>query len=236
MHIDIGGDIREGTFIKRLNRFVAEILVDNTYHLAHVPNTGRMKELLVKGARIIIRKVRDDKRKTKYDLLMVYHRDILVCIDSKLPNYLLYKAFYNRELDIFNGYIEVKKEITYGSSRLDIGLIGDNKNTLIEAKCVTYVKDGVAMFPDAPTIRGTKHVNELIKAREEGFESGIIFVIQRNDANIFKPNYNMDKDFSKAIKLAYDNGVKVKAFICDITPNRISLIKDAVVKIDIGNL
>lgn len=225
MNYFIRGDLVEGIFLKRLNRFVAEVLVDNKKRLSHVPNTGRMKELLVKGEKVILRRVKNRKRKTKFDLLMVYKNDILVQIDSKIPNILLYNALKENNINCFNSYNEVKREVTYGNSRFDIALKG-RKNTLIEAKCVTYVRNKVAKFPDAPTIRGTKHVNELIKAKREGFNAAIFFIIQRNDAEKFTPNRELDPDFSKALEKAYKEGVVVKAMICQVNKEKISLSKE----------
>lgn len=234
MHINFIGDLTEAYFKKRINRFVAEIIVQGKQEIAHVPNTGRMKELLVEGAKIIVRRVNSTTRKTKFDLLMAYYNGILVSIDSKLPNRLVYKGFYEKKFDFFKGYKEVKKEVVYGNSRLDIGLLGENKRALIEVKCATYVKDGVAMFPDAPTLRGTKHVRELIKAKKNGIDAGIIFVIQRNDASSFIPNWEMDEGFSQALVEAIDNGVLVKALLCNVEKNRIIIDKEVAIKVKKG--
>lgn len=231
MHHDFEGNLVEGYFQKRLNRFIGEILVDGRKEITHVPNTGRMRELLVEGARIIVRRVESKSRKTKFDLLMVYHNDILIAIDSKLPNTLIYKGFVNKELSFFKEYAEVKKEVVYGNSRLDIGLLGRNKRALIEVKCVTFVEGEIAKFPDAPTTRGTRHVNELIDAKKHGIESGIIFVIQRKDATIFTPNWNMDPEFSKALEKAYYEGILIKAFTCHVKKERILIDREIEIKI-----
>ncbi|WP_425447155.1 DNA/RNA nuclease SfsA [Dethiothermospora halolimnae] len=231
--MDIKGHILEAYFVKRINRFVAEIEVNGKIEISHVPNTGRMKELLVKGVKVLVRLVDDIKRKTKYDLLMVYHNNILVSIDSKLPNYLLYQGFKERDLKFWGNYDIVKKEVTYGNSRIDIGLIGKNGNTLIEAKCVTLVENGVAKFPDAPTKRGTKHINELIHANRKGINTGVIFVIQRQDANTFMPNWDMDKEFSQALVKAYNEGVIIKALVCSVKKDSISLTHEINVNFEV---
>lgn len=228
--IDIHGELKEAVFIKRLNRFVAEISIDDQIHLSHVPNTGRMKELLLPGARIIVRQVYNSDRKTKFDLLMVYHNDILVLIDSYMPNKILYKSLVDRKLSYFDNYIEVAREVKYKNSRFDIALKG-KRNTLIEAKCVTYVKNGIARFPDAPTSRGTKHVLELIDAVEEGFHAAVVFVIQREDAKVFMPNDSMDPKFSEALKLAHKNNVIIKAIKCKVSGNNIGLWQGVEVKL-----
>ncbi|RKD34779.1 sugar fermentation stimulation protein SfsA [Thermohalobacter berrensis] len=221
--MSIKGDIQEAFFIKRLNRFVAKILVNNKIEFAHVPNTGRMKELLIKDRKVLVRKVEDKNRKTKYDLLMVFYKDTLVAIDSRLPNKILYKAFYNKQLPYFKDYVEVKKEINFGKSRFDIGLVNRKNIVLIEAKCVTLVENNIAKFPDAPTERGTKHIKEIIKASSEGFGTGIFFIIQRNDAKFFSPNWELDSKFSEALKEANDRGVLIKAITCNINKEKMSL-------------
>lgn len=229
------GNLLEGVFSKRLNRFLAEIFVEDKIVLTHVPNTGRMKELLVEGARIIVRKVNNPDRKTQYDLLMVYHGEVLVAIDSKLPNQLIYKGFSERKIPNFSAYEDVRKEVVFGKSRLDIGLLGKNTKALIEVKCVTFVDNGIAKFPDAPTERGTKHVKELIVATKNGIEAGIIFVIQRNDANIFTPNLSMDPDFSKALEEANQEGVKIAAYNCEVRKDRIEVANEIKVSFECWN-
>lgn len=229
-NIYIPGELKEAVFVKRLNRFVAEISINDVVHLSHVPNTGRMRELLLPGAKIIVRQVNRSDRKTKFDLLMVYHNDVLVLIDSSMPNKILYKSLLNKHLSSFDNYIEVVREVKYKNSRFDIALKGE-KNTLIEAKCVTYVENGIARFPDAPTSRGTKHVLELIDAVKEGFQAAVIFVIQREDAKVFMPNDTMDSKFSEALKLAYKNNVIIKAIKCKIYNDNIKLWEEVEIKL-----
>ncbi|WP_252187551.1 DNA/RNA nuclease SfsA [Anaeromonas gelatinilytica] len=228
--VNIKGNLVEGKFISRLNRFVAEISIDGNIYFSHVPNTGRMKELLIPGARIIVRKVNNLNRKTEFDLLMVYHNNILVSIDSSMPNKILYDALINKEISFFRDYMEVNKEVKYKNSRFDLSLKGKT-NTLIEAKCVTFVDNGTAKFPDAPTTRGTKHVLELIEATKENFNAAIIFIIQRNDAEIFSPNHQMDPKFSEALKLADQYNVKIKAIKCHVNNKNIKLWKEVKVKL-----
>ncbi|EOC99947.1 DNA/RNA nuclease SfsA [Caldisalinibacter kiritimatiensis] len=229
MKLKIDGNILEGYFHRRVNRFIAEVYINNKLEKAHVPNTGRMKELLVEGAKVLVRKVEKTERKTKFDLLMVYYNNILVNIDSKIPNILLYKGFQEKKLNYFKEYNEVKREVTYGNSRFDIGLIG-KENALIEAKCVTFVRNKIAMFPDAPTKRGVKHINELIKATKEGVKTAVFFIIQRDDAEVFMPNWEMDKEFSSCLRKAYNNGVKIVPLICKVTRKTICIDKEIDIK------
>ncbi|WP_026894148.1 DNA/RNA nuclease SfsA [Clostridiisalibacter paucivorans] len=230
MHISNKENLVEGIFKRRLNRFVAEVEIDGKTHLAHVPNSGRMTELLIEDNRVILRRVYDESRKTKYDLLMVYKNSMVINIDSRMPNKLLYLAFKNRDINYFKGYNQVNREVTFGNSRFDIGLTGLNR-VLIEVKCVTLVEDGIAMFPDAPTKRGSKHVKELIRAKGLGIDCGIFFIIQREDASVFIPNKTMDPEFAKNLKNAYNENIIIRAITCNVNRDSISLAKEIPVEI-----
>ncbi len=224
----------EGIFKERINRFIAHILINGQVERVHVANTGRMRELLVDDARVIVRKVDNPSRKTNFDLLHVYRNGSLVYIDSKTPNILLEKAFKEGGLHNFEkDYDIVKREVVYGNSRFDLGLTNSEETVLIEAKCVTLVKEGnLASFPDAPTERGRKHVLELIDAKKNGFRTAVFFIIQRDDAVLFEPNRLMDNKFAEAVKTAHDNGVEFYAYICDIKPNEISIKERIPVRIE----
>lgn len=227
MKISIQGELKEAIFVKRINRFIGEILIDGQMQKTHIANTGRMRELLTEGARIVVRQVRDEKRKTAYDLLMVYKGDVLVSIDSKLPNILLEKAFESNSIPAFKDYTAVKREVTFGKSRFDLFIHRQKNAALIEAKCVTYVReDQVASFPDAPTERGRKHVLELIEALQKGIRGAVYFIIQREDAIAFTPNRMMDPLFAEAVVEAYHAGVEFYAHICKVTPGEIQLHKE----------
>ncbi|MCG8540376.1 MAG: DNA/RNA nuclease SfsA [Clostridia bacterium] len=222
--MEIKGDLLEGIFVKRINRFIAHIYIKNKIEEVHVANTGRMRELLLSGARVIVRNVDNPNRKTKYDLVMVYKNGTLVLIDSKMPNILLEKALQEELLDGFEKYDYVKREVSYGNSRFDIALSNSNEDVLIECKCVTLVKDNnLASFPDAPTDRGRKHIYELIRAKEQGYRTVVFFVIQRDDAKSFTPNRDMDSQFADAVKEAYHKGVEFYAYICNVTLNEIEI-------------
>lgn len=227
MNIKIEGNLKEARFIKRVNRFIGEICIDGKIHRTHIANTGRMKELLTENARVIVRHVKDEKRKTAYDLLMVYKGDVLISIDSKLPNILLEKAFRNNYMKAFSDYTAVKREVTFGKSRFDLFIHQNHHAAFIEAKCVTYVReDQVASFPDAPTERGRKHVLELIEVLQEGMRGAVYFIVQREDAIAFTPNRVMDPLFADAVESAYQAGVEFYAFICKITPEEIFIYKE----------
>ncbi|KAB3537343.1 DNA/RNA nuclease SfsA [Alkaliphilus pronyensis] len=224
MKIFVEGDLLEGYFVRRLNRFIAEVNVNGRTEISHVPNTGRMKELLLPKAKVILRRVNDPKRKTIFDLLMVYKDGLLIAIDSKLPNTMLDKAFKAKAIEGFNYFTEVKREVRFGNSKFDFSLNNGREHALIEAKCVTLVKDNFrASFPDAPTERGTKHVMELIEAKKCGIRGAVFFIVQREDCNKFIPNLEMDESFYEAVKLGLDYGVEFYAYKCKVTPDYVEL-------------
>ena len=224
MKLFIEGEKIQGIFVKRHNRFVAEVEIEGQHYFAHVPNTGRMRELLLPGAKVILRRSKDPMRKTGYDLLFVYKGDLLIAIDSGLPNRLLREAFEKGQLAYFQEFTQVKREVTYGKSRFDFSLNNDHSHGLVEAKCVTLVKEGgLASFPDAPTVRGTKHVLELIEAKKQGIRGAVIFIVQRKDAVAFTPNSLMDPAFGEAVQRAREQGIEFYAYNCQVTPNYVSI-------------
>lgn len=232
MKIYIEGDKIIGIFQRRINRFIAEVLVNDRIKIVHVANTGRMKELLIAGAKVVVRKVNKAHRKTEYDLLMVYKDDILISIDSKLPNYLLQEAFNNQAIPYFKEYNKIRREVTFGKSKFDFYVGNERNSGLIEAKCVTLVKENnLASFPDAPTERGRKHVLELIEAKKQGFRAAVFFIIQRIDARQFIPNREMDTAFADAVVLAKKSGVEFYAYNCNVTIDYIEINEEIKVSI-----
>ncbi len=227
MKVFIEGLKFEGFFVERVNRFIAKVLIKDNIELVHVANTGRMKELLVPGARVLVRYVEEAHRKTKYDLLMVYKEDMLVSIDSKLPNTMLEKAFREGAIPYFSGFTSVKREVTFGKSKFDFSLSNQKENALIEAKCVTLVKENhMASFPDAPTERGQRHILELMAALEVGFRTAVIFIVQRGDGKYFTPNREMDEAFADAVVKASAAGVEFYAFNTKVTEDYIELAQE----------
>jgi sugar fermentation stimulation protein A len=216
----------EGKFISRINRFIAEVEINRHIHLVHVPNTGRMKELLVKDAIVQMKYHPASHKKTDYSLISVKKNDISICVDSRVANQLFYDYLSHGKLEKFNNIRDLKREIKFNNSRFDIGFIQNNQPFLIEIKSVNLVKDQKAMFPDAPTIRGNKHIRELIEAKKQGFKTGIVFIIQRPDATLFLPYRDMDPDFSNSLVEAYSKGVFVKAFTCEVNNERIEIKKE----------
>ena len=219
------GNIFEGIFIERPNRFIAKVLIGGEEKVCHVKNTGRCRELLTDGARVIVEKIDSSARKTEYDLIAVYKNGQLINIDSGAPNKVfgewVEKSGYFGELSL------IKPEHTYKNSRFDFYLEGENKKIFVEVKGVTLEKDGVVRFPDAPTERGTKHLRELMTAVRDGYEAYVFFIIQMRDCLYFTPNVDTDKRFSDTLTKASAAGVNIRALCCDVTPNSLS-VKDFV--------
>ena len=178
----IEGELIKGRFIRRLNRFEAVVEIEGVQELVHVPNTGRLKELLTEGAVVLVRKFDNPNRKTKFGLLLVKKGEVWVSIDSaNLPNKIVHEALKNNTFEQFSAFNEIRREVTMLNSRFDFGLFGDEQEYYIEVKGVTLVEDRQAFFPDAPTTRGTRHLEELTNIKLGGKGAGVIFVIQRED-------------------------------------------------------
>lgn len=215
-------DVVSGIFVSRPNRFIALVSVNGREERCHVKNTGRCREILVPGAKLILQKSDNEGRKTKYDVIAVYKGKRIINIDSQVPNAVVAESI--RDLGIIDGIKSVRRETSYGNSRFDLFVEAD-KNTFVEVKGVTLEDDGVVMFPDAPTERGLKHVNELVDAVENGFDAIIFLVIQMSDVRYFTPNYATDSKFGRALENAAKHGVKVIAYDCDVKEDSIEIGK-----------
>ena len=214
----------EGRFIKRLNRFAALVDVERREYLAHVPNSGRMGELLVPGFRVLLVPAPPGgHRKTSFDLALVDTGAALSSADARLPNKLVAEALARKLLPQFAGYPVVKGEQVFGESRLDFLLEGPEGKCYAETKSVTLVEDGVGLFPDAPTVRGVKHLRSLMAARDEGHQAAVVFVIQRADARAFAPHDVADPLLGTTLREARDAGVAIWAYRCQVTEGSIEL-------------
>ena len=222
-------NIVSGTFIERPNRFVAYAEINGKKEKCHVKNTGRCKELLIPGARSVFSVSDNPDRSTAYDLIGVYKGRMLVNIDSQAPNRVVAESI--RSIPGFEHVDEVRPEYTYGNSRIDIFAKSGGTKKLMEIKGVTLEKDGTALFPDAPTERGLKHVKELEASLKEGYEAYIMFLIQMTGPAVFSPNYEMDEKFASAVEAARRSGVKVLACDCAVTDDTISMGKPIRVKL-----
>lgn len=209
--------ITRATFISRPNRFIAVVDVDGAKTDVHVANSGRLRELLIPGRTVYLEKAAAGTRRTLYTLSLVQMPSALVSIDSRLASSLAAEAFTLGAFHRFSAFQSLRKEVTYSDSRLDLMLSSSDTSCYIETKCSTLVKHGVAMFPDAPTSRGLRHLRDLIHARKAGHRASVMFVIQRDDAASFMPNWETDRDFCGMLVKASKSGVEVCAYTCNVS-------------------
>ena len=210
-------------FHSRPNRFIAKVFVDGVLETVHVKNTGRCKELLVPGATVVLEVSDNPARKTKYDLIAVYKDGLgLVNMDSQAPNKVV--GEWLRESDYFTDLTFVKPEYTYGASRVDFYFEYAGKKVLMEVKGCTLEREGIGYFPDAPTDRGVKHLNELAAAVADGYEAYLAFVIQMPGIETVLPNVETHKEFGEALERAVEAGVKVLYLQCEIGEDYLRIV------------
>lgn len=208
-------NIKEGIFIERPNRFIAYVEIDGNPEKVHVKNTGRCKELLRKGVRVYLEKSSNPERKTAYDLVGVEKNGLMVNMDSAAPNKAAGEWLASGGL--FPDVEVLRPECTYCNSRFDFYLETKENKMWLEVKGVTLEAEGVAMFPDAPSLRALKHVEELITARENGYEAGILFVVQMEGIRYFTPNRQAQPAFARALERAEAAGVGLYVYGCHVT-------------------
>ena len=214
----------QGEFITRLNRFAALVRVRGQETLVHVANSGRLRELLYEKATVMLTPVAPHPgRKTLYDLALVDTGHTLVSADARLPSALVYEAIQGLRIPEFRGYQGILREQSFEGSRLDLMLVNGSERCYIEVKSVTLVEKGIALFPDAPTTRGQRHMEALGRAVQQGWRGAAVFVVQRDDASAFAPNDPADPAFGEALRQAYALGVEVYAYSCQVSPREIML-------------
>ena len=214
----------KGVFMERLNRFVGLVNISGSVSRVHIHDPGRLSELLIFGAEVLVREHAVAGRKTDYFLFAVKHGDMWILIDSSLHSKIVEEAVRENLIKELEGYSILKREFKFKSSRIDFLLKSPSGvKVLMEVKGCTLVKDGLALFPDAPTSRGRRHVLELIDAVHQGFESIILFLILREDANAFMPNWDVDPEFSKALLNAHNHGVKVLAYTAPLNVSNLEI-------------
>ena len=207
--------IRKGTFLRRPNRFIAEVIIDGKLTLCHVKNTGRCKELLVPETTVFVEEVFSEKRKTKFDLIAVEKQGVLINMDAQAPN-CVFREYINRGSFLPN-ITYIRPEYRWGDSRFDFYLEQGNLRHLVEVKGVTLEENGVVRFPDAPTERGIKHIRGLISAMDQGFSSWICFVVQLGRAKYLVPNDDTHPEFGQALRAAKGAGVHILALACHVS-------------------
>ncbi|EMU53676.1 DNA/RNA nuclease SfsA [Clostridium butyricum] len=214
--------ITKGRFISRPNRFIANVEIDGINEVCHVKNTGRCKELLIPGSTTVYVQESDNpNRKTKYSLIGVLKDDKKINMDSQVTNKVVHEWIL--EGNIFENVKLIKPEKKYKNSRFDFYVETENEKAFIEVKGVTLEENGVVRFPDAPTERGVKHINELCECIDDGYKAYIIFVIQMKDVLYFTPNDDTHKAFGDALRIAHKKGVQVLAVNCYVSEDSIDI-------------
>ncbi|MBR2723938.1 MAG: DNA/RNA nuclease SfsA [Ruminococcus sp.] len=230
-------NITKGVFIKRPNRFIAEVEIEGKIHSVHVKNTGRCREILKEGTTVYLTRSDNPNRKTEYDLIAAEkHRknlpSLLINIDSQIPNDATEE--FLRKGTIFSQDAIIRREVKQGNSRFDFYIEDKGAKAFLEVKGVTQETDSIALFPDAPTERGVKHIEELITLKKDGYEAYIFFVIQMQEISVLKPNDITHKAFGDALRKAENAGVKILAYDCIVTPD--SMVINKTVPIDLTPL
>jgi sugar fermentation stimulation protein A len=220
------GRLVEGRLVTRDNRFRVTVEVGDREVWAHLPNSGRLGELLVQGRRVILVEKPAAGRKTGYDLSLVEHDGRWVSVDARLPNDLVEEALVSGWLEPLAGYSVLRREVTFGHSRFDFLLEAPERAPcLVEVKSITLVVDRLGCFPDAVTLRGRRHVNELAQAVAAGYRAAVIFCVQRDDAMGVRPHDESDPDFGQALRTAAEQGVEVYAYACRVEPGSVEIVR-----------
>lgn len=213
-------NMRRAVFLSRPNRFIANIEIDGRVEVCHVKNTGRCLELLTNRAELLVQENYSPSRKTKFDIISVYKGKRLINMDSQAPNKVF--AEWVKKSDLFTNITQLKPEYSFGSSRFDFYIEADGRKSFIEVKGVTLEDEGVVRFPDAPTLRGVKHLHELTESVKLGYDAYIAFVIQMKDVKYLEPNRATHPEFGHALCEASKRGVKVIALDCIVDENSIT--------------
>ena len=218
--------LQPATIISRLNRFAVAVEVAGRREVAHLPNSGRLSELLVPGTPALLVRRGRPGRKTAFDLALVRYpsADNLVSVDARLPSALMEEALRAGELAPFRCYPSLRREVRFGDSRLDFLLQGEKGSCLLETKSITWVVDGRALFPDAPTERGQRHLRTLTEGRRSGHEAAVVFVIQRSDVYGFSPCRSADPAFAAALGDAVAEGIGVYAYRCQVSEGEVRIL------------
>jgi len=222
-------NICKGIFRSRPNRFIAEVEINGQIERCHVKNTGRCKELLLPETAVYLNRSDNPNRTTKYDLVTVCKGETLINIDSQAPNHV-FREYLQTGCHV-DGATTVKPEAKYGNSRFDFYVETTDRKIFIEVKGVTLEKDGIALFPDAPTERGLKHLNELAQCIQDGYEAQVVFIIQMKGIHCFMPNYETHTEFGKALEAAHAAGVQITSLDCIVTPDSLTIDYPVLVKL-----
>jgi len=215
-----------GRLIRRYKRFLSDIQLDNgEIVVAHCTNSGSMKTCLKDNAEVYISPAQDPKRKTQYTWEMIKLNERWVGINTMHPNLIAFEAIKNNEIPQLIGYEHVKREVKVGNSRIDIMAQKSNETCFIEVKNVTMKEGNIALFPDAVTTRGKKHLDELVQLKKEGIRAVMVYIIQRMDVDTFAPAEDVDPLYAKTLRKAYKNGVEIIPLQVTVSPSEIKINK-----------
>ncbi len=221
--LSTGAPLVEATFASRSGQFLVEARIGARMVRAHLADRGRLLDVLTPGARLLLAPREESGRRTAFQVVAVYQGDDLVSLDTHLPNRLITAALSLGALPQFARYSKVQREVQLGEHRIDFRLSEGLLSCLIEVKSVTRIVDGVAVFPDAPTERGARHLEILINAARNGQRSAVLFIIQRSQGCAFAPDETIDRSFAQALRQALRLGVEIYAYVCPVTPTGITL-------------
>ena len=215
-----------GRLIKRYKRFLADIQLESgEVVIAHCTNSGSMKSCIEEGAEVYLTLVNDPKRKTKFTWEMIKINNGWIGVNTMNPNRIAYEEISRGSIPGLENYTNVTREVTYGDSRFDIMAKNDIETCFIEVKNVTLKEDGLAQFPDAITTRGLKHLETLIKVKENGMRAVMLYIIQRTDVEHFKPAAHIDKNYADTLLKAYKMGVEIIPLQVKVSPTDITVHK-----------
>ena len=215
--MNIGHKFIEAEFIERPNRFLTRVRLYGDIVDSHLPDPGRLKELLIPGARLLIKKENRANRKTQFSTQAVYVGETLISLNTLVPNRFVSYLLKNQNLAFLQEWKFQRQEISYGKSRFDFQLKKDNAIMVLEVKSVTLVEKGIAKFPDAVTERGRRHVQHLAELAEEGLAVMVLFVVQRPDAECFQPQWERDPKFCNALFEAWEKGLQIRVIKMKMT-------------------
>lgn len=223
-------NIVEAKFIDRPNRFIANAITEDGPVVCHVKNTGRCRELLIPGARIFLRHCPSPARKTEYDLISVYKGGRLINMDAAAPNAAFLE--YARAGHFLPDMTSIRPETVHGDSRFDFYCEAGAYRCFAEVKGVTLEEENTAYFPDAPTVRGVKHLRGLIRCVEEGYDAYAVFIVQMRGVRLFRPNRATHPEFADALRDAAAAGVHLMALGCDVTEDSMTIAEKVDIELD----
>lgn len=225
MRMPLSHRLIEAEFVERPNRFLSRVRINGEVHDSHVPDPGRLKELLFPGARVLVEPKPGTHRKTNYATVMVYAGQELISINSQLPNAFTRYCLDHSAIPAFVGWQIKKQEYTLGRSRFDFLLEKDGLEKLVEVKSATLVEEGVVRFPDAVTSRGRRHVLHLADSITPQRSAAVLFIVQRSDAVSFEPHWERDPEFAEALRDSVSRGVELIIYTTQMEPDSMTLLR-----------